>query len=223
MTGEIGPAVRTWLRYLVPLTVLSAIALAPIVAIAMRARAPVNLATAKAVTALGWELIAVAVFCQLVLVGGAAVIVREQPSQAGALGRGVVQLVRAIVPCAAAAAAIAMGCLALVVPGLVLLVLLAMTGASRARGVPAALIDSIAVARAQLPVVAIAVAGMVVLDGAIGAIAHRALIPPLVRQPAPAQLAQIRQFVHAVAIALVVVSPLPALVLARIYERRGAG
>jgi hypothetical protein len=218
----VAAALRTWLRYAVPLTALSAIALSPVVVLALRARTPLDQAGASAVRSLGWELIAIGWLGQLVLVGGASAITRARPaqlSQLGAFVRGFVQLARAIVPCLAAAAAIAIGGLALVAPGLVLLVLLALTGASRARGVPASLADSIAAARRQLPAVALAVAAMIAIDLAIGAIAQRTFLVPLPRPPAPAQLAQLRQFVRVIAIALVVASPLPATVLATIRAR----
>jgi hypothetical protein len=214
--------VDSWLRYLIPLTLLSAIALAPAIVIALRVRAPLDQAGANAAVIAGWEMLAIAWFAQLVLVGGAAAVTRAQPpqlSQLGALRGGLVQLVRAIVPCLAAAVAIAIGSLALAVPGLALLVLLALTGASRERGLPAPLVDSIAVARQQLPAVALTVTAMLALDAAIGLAAYRLFVVPLPRQPSPAQLAAVRHFVHAIAIALVVVSPLPATVLATIRAR----
>jgi len=218
-TAIIGPAVRTWLGHAVPLTALSAIALSPLVAVALRTRAPVDAAGARSVIGLGWTLLAVAWLGQLVLVGGAAAVMRAPRSQLGALGAGAAQLVRAALPCLVAALAVAIGGLALAVPAPVLLVLLAMTGASRERGLPAPLLDSIAAARRQLPAVALAVAALLAIDAAIGAIAHRALIAPLARQPTPAQLAAARDFVRAIAIVLVAISPLPACVLARLRAR----
>jgi len=212
-------ALRIWLRYAIPLTLLSAIALSPVIATALRTRAPVDQAGAKAALVLGWELIALAWFGQLVLVGGASAMTRARPSQLRALGTGFVQLVRAILPCLAAVTAIAIGGLALAVPGLVLIVLLALTGASPARGVPAQLADSIAVARKHLPTVVLASAAMIAIDLAIGLVAQRVFAAPLPRPPAPAQLAPYRHFVHAVALALVLASPLPATVLATIRTR----
>lgn len=213
---------NSWLRYIVPLTLLSAIALAPVIVIALRVGAPVDPAGANAAVITGWGMLAIAALGQLVLVGGAAAVTRAQPSQLSQLGAfrgGFVGLVRAIVPCVAAAVAIAIGSLALVVPGLALLVLLALTGASRERGLPAPLVDSIAVARTQLRTVALTVAAMLALDAAIGLAAYRGFVVPLPRQPTPAQLAAIRHFGRAIALALVVVSPLPATVLATIRIR----
>ena len=212
-------AAATWLRYVVPLTLLSAVALAPVIAVALRTRAPVDPAGVPTMLATSWAMIPLAWFGQLVLAGGAAAIARHRPSQPRALGAGFMQLVRAIVPCLAAATAIAIGGLALAVPGLVLLVLLAPTGASPARGVAAALADSIAVARKHLPAVALAVALMLAIDLAIGLVAQHALAAPLPRQPAPAQLAQLRHIVRVAALALVLVSPVPATLLATIRAR----
>jgi hypothetical protein len=214
--------VGSWLRYLAPLTVLSAIALAPVIVIALRVRTPLDQASANAAVIAGWDILAIAWLGQLVLVGAAAAVTRAQPplrSQLGAFRSGFVGLVRAIVPCLAAAVAIAIGSLALVVPGLALLVLLALTGASRERGLPAPLVDSIAVVRKQLPAVALTIAAMLALDAAIGLAGYRLFVAPLPRQPLPAQLAVVRHFVRAIAIALVVVSPLPATVLATIRAR----
>lgn len=213
-------ALATWLRYVVPLTVLSALALAPLIVIALRVRAPTDPAAANAIAATGWTMIGFAWLPQLVLVGGAAAMIRSRVSQLRALGGGLVQLGRAVVPCLAAAVAIAIGGLALAVPGLALLVLLALTGASRQRGVAAALADSIAVARARLPAVALAVAAMLALDAAIGVAAYLGFFGALPRQPTPAQLAAVGPLARAIAAALVIVSPLPACVLAAI--RAGA-
>jgi len=215
----VAAALGAWLRYVVPLTLLSAVALSPVIVAALRTRAPVDPAGAKAVLTLGWVMIALAWFGQLVLAGGAATMTRATPSQLRALGSGFVQLVRAIVPCLAAATAIAIGGLALAVPGLVLIVLLALTGASPARGVPASLADSIAVARKHLPAVALATAVMIAIDLAIGLVAQRTFAAPLSKPPASAQLAQYRHFVRVVALALVLASPLPATLLATIRTR----
>ena len=212
-------ALQTWLRYAVPLTVLSAVALAPVIAVALRTGVPTTPAGARAVAAIGWWMIGIAWSCQLVLVGGASAMTGGRRSQLRALGGGLRQLVRAIVPCLAAMAAVAIGCLALAVPGLVLLVLLALTGASRERGVPAMLADSIAAVRKHVPAVAITVGATLAIDIAIGVLAHRLYAGPLPKQPAPAQLLAIRHAVHAIALALVVISPLPATVLAMIRAR----
>jgi hypothetical protein len=101
----------------------------------------------------------------------------------------------------------------------VLIALLSLTGASPARGVPAQLADSIAVARKHLPAVVLATAAMIAIDLAIGLVAQRVFATPLAKPPAPAQLVQYRHFVRVVALALVLASPLPATVLATIRTR----
>jgi hypothetical protein len=217
-TGLVASALWTWLRYIVPLTLLSALALAPVIAIALATRVPADAAAASALHARAWGLLALAALCQLVLVGGASAVV-HRPSQLGALGEGAIQLVRAVVPCLAAAAAIAIGGLALVVPGLLLLVLLALTGASREHGVPARLLDSVAVVRRRLPAVAITVLAMLALDAAIGVIADRMFGAPLPKHPSAAQLAAARHVLRVIVAALVAGSPLVATVLATIHGR----
>lgn len=217
--GVVGPAIRTWLRHIVPLTLLSAIALSPLVALAFGVRAPVDPAAARSVIQLGWTLLAVAWPCQFILVGGAAAMVGEPPSQLRAFARGFLQLIRAIVPCLVAALAVAIGSLALVLPGLVLLVLLSLTGASQERGLPAPLLDSLAAARRQLPAVVLAVLALFAIDAAIGLVASRALLAPLPAKPTPIQLMAVRNCVRVIALALVVLSPLPATMLATLHDR----
>jgi hypothetical protein len=217
----VGPAVRTWLSYIVPLTLLSAIALSPLVALALRVHTPADPATAKPVIQLGWTLLAVAWLGQLLLVGGAAAMRSEPPSQLRAFTRGLLQLIRAVVPCLIAVLAVAIGSLALVLPGLVLLVLLSLTAASRERGLPGPLLDSLAAARRQLPAVALAVLALFALDAAIGLVAYRAFLVPLPAKPTAVQLAAVRNFVRAIVLALVVVSPLPATMLATLRARVG--
>jgi hypothetical protein len=207
------------LRYLAPLTALSAIALSPLLLTALRTRVPHDQPGATPILALGWTMLATGWLGQFVLAGGASAMTHGRPSQLRAFRGGLVQLVRAIVPCLLAAAAIAIGGLALVVPGLALLVLLSLTGTSHERGAAARLSDSIAVARAHLPTVALAVAGMLAIDAAIGLTAYRVLVAPLPPHPTAAQLSVTRGFVRAIAIGLVLASPLPATVLATIRAR----
>lgn len=224
-TGPAPPSVlrcalAAWLRYAVPLSLLSAIALAPVIAIALRTPLPANQAEALGVLVRGWGLLAPAWLGQLVLVGAAAAILRARPSQLRAFTAGLGPLVRAIVPCLAAVAAIATASLALVVPGLVLLVLLSLTAASTARGLPAPLVDSVAVARAHPRAVVLAAIAMLAIDAGIVLAAQRALVAvPLPRAPSAAQLAMLPVFARAVALALVLASPLPALALAAIHVR----
>jgi hypothetical protein len=217
--GVVAFAIRTWARYLVPLTLVSAIALSPLIVLAARVHPPADATAARPVIQLGWTLLAIAWLGQLLLVGGAAAMLTDPPSQLRAFTRGLVQLVRAVVPCGVAVLAIAIGSLALLLPGLALLVLLSLTAASRERGLPAPLLDSLAAARRQLPAVALAVLALFAIDAAIGLIAYRGCLTPLPAKPTPAQLAAIRDFVRAIALALVVLSPLPATLLATLHAR----
>jgi hypothetical protein len=208
----LAAAVQRWLRYAVPLTALSAIALAPVIALALRTVAPTDRAALPGAVARGWMMVALAWLCQLVLVGAAMAVARAEPSQLRAFTGGLARLVRAIVPCLAAAAAIAIGGLALAVPGVVLMALLALTGASDQRGLPAPLVDSIGFGRRHLRAVSIATGAMIALDAAIGlagvlAFAHAD------------RLAMARHLAPAIAAALVVASPLPATVLAMLRAR----
>src|SRR5690606_2509529 len=113
----------------------SAVALAPLVWLAFRAGAAPDFARARAQVRLGWVLAGAAWACQLWLVAGVAPAVRglvrgEPLSQLGALVHGARGLARGLVPCSIAVIAVVFGGFALVVPGLVLLVLVALTGAS---------------------------------------------------------------------------------------------
>jgi len=216
----VGAAIQTWLRYLVPLTLLSAVALSPLIAFALATRPPADLAAAKSVVSRGWTVLAFAWLGQLLLVGGASAMTTGRPPQLRAFAGGLLQLVRAVLPCLAAVAAIAIGSLALAVPGVILLVLLSLTAASRERGLSAPLLDSIATVRRQWLAVALTVAALFAIDAAIGVLAFQRFVPPLPKQPTPAQLAGIRDFARAIVITLVVVSPLPATVLATLHARR---
>lgn len=216
---------RTWLRYVVPLTLLSAIALAPIAYVALRSGAAPDLAHARTQLRLGWVLAATAIVCQLWLVAGVAPSVRalaaRMPlSQWRALANGLVALARGFVPWLVAIAAIATGALALFVPGLLLLVLLALTGASDSGPPPAPHADSIAIARAHFVPVALLVVSIIALDLAIAYAAQAAIVPALVgKKIVAAKLVPIRTFVRVVALALFALSPLPACALAAAYVK----
>ena len=192
-------------------------ALSPLVLLGLQIPLPRNAAEAKTAFSLGWAIVGVAWLGQLVLVGGAAAMTGPRRPQLRALGAGLLRLLGAILPCLAAAAAIALASLAFVVPGLVLFVLLALTGASPARGVPGALRDSLATARRHLPAVILIVIAMLALDAAIGVGAHRAFAMSFTKPPT--QWPAFRNFVRAVVAALVVLSPLPATLLATVRRR----
>ncbi|MGN6105504.1 MAG: hypothetical protein ACTHU0_10400 [Kofleriaceae bacterium] len=218
-------ALRTYLRYLVPLTALSAVALAPWWLVALRVAPPSDPAGARAVLRLGWMLAATAWIGQLALVGAAAPLARALEAgrplaQLRALRDGAVQLVRGALPWLAAVAAIAIGGLALVVPGAALLVLFALTTASTERGIPAPLLDSAAIARRDLARVAAVVGAILVVDLAIAFAAQRALAPaPVPKKLSPAQLASYANGLRAIAAALILGSPIAAAALAALHAR----
>jgi len=204
-------------RYAAPLVVLAAIAMAPLLVIAARLGVAPDAAAARGQLVLGWLCAAGAWVGQLWLVAGVTPALRERPSQLGALGRGALRLARAAVPWALAVAAIAIGFAALVVPGCVLLVLLAHTGASDRLGEPppAPLADSVASVRRDLRRVALIVVLLVVADLVIAGAAHALLVRGTAGKSA---LAATRTFVRAVVLATTVLAPIPAWLLARCYK-----
>jgi hypothetical protein len=215
------------LRYVVPLTLIAAVVLSGIAYVAHAVTPPTDLPHARIAIHIGWIIAATAWVFQLVLVAAAAPLVasvaRDEPlSQVQAIGAAARGLGRGIVPCGVAIAAIAMGGVALAVPGVLLLGLLALTGASERLGepLPAALADSIAVVRAHAREVALAVAIIIAADLAIALVAHLAMLPALPKTKPPlAMLAPARAFVRVVALALIAGSAVPACVLAAIYQR----
>lgn len=220
---------RTWVRYLVPLTLIAAIVMC-LVAYTAYVVTPANdVAQARAQLHLGWELAAAAWIFQLLLVAAAAPLVRgiarAQPlSQPRALVAGARQVLRALVPVGVAVAAVVLGWVALVVPGLLLLGLLSLTGASDRLGepLPAPLEDSVAVVRAHAKQVALVVAIVIAADLALALAAHLILIPSIPKKATTAMLLPARTFVRVVALALVALSSLPACALAAIYNRQRA-
>ena len=227
MADLLALAVRTWLRFIVPLTLLSAVTLCLVAYVAHAVTPPPDLPQARVAIHLGWILAGTAWVFQLVLVAAAAPLVasvaRDAPlSQLQALVAGARGLGRGLVPCGVAIAAIVLGGVALVVPGVLLLGLFALTGASDRLGdpLPAALADSIAVVRAHARTVALALAVIIAADLAIALVAHLAILPALPKPKPPlAVLAPARTFVRIVALALIAGSAVPACVLAAIYQR----
>jgi hypothetical protein len=209
----LAAAARLYLRYALPLTALSAIACAPVILVALRTPTPLDRAGINAIIARGWLMLALGWLCQLALVGAATPIARHPLPQLPAFTAGLARLVRAIIPCLAAAVAILLGSLALVVPGVLLLGLLVFTGASDARGLPTPLVDSLGFARRHLAATARAAGALFVLDVAIAVLAQIAFANPS-KLTDPALLRAVPYFTHAIAAALVLLSPLPATLLA---------
>lgn len=219
-------SLRAWLRYVVPLTLLALLVFAPLLYVAWRAGAAKDLVKARAQVRLGWVLAASACAFQLLLVAGVTPAVRgiatgRRLSQWRALTGGLANLVRGLVPWLVAVAAVALGGAALVVPGVLLLVLLSMTGASEQLDdpPPAPLVDSVAVARRAFGRVAIVVAAIVVVNLAVAFALQTAIVPHITKKVPAAQLLPIRTFVRCVPLAIALLSPLAACVLAATYER----
>jgi len=217
-------AARAYVRYLVPLTLLSALALAPWLWLALRMPPPADVAGARGALRLAWIVGGTAWIGQLLLVGGAAPLVRALDagaplSQLGALGRGALQLVRAAVPWLAAVAAIAIGGLALAVPGLVLLLLFSTVAASTRRGLAGPLVESAALVRRSMLLVAAAVIAMLALDLALVYAAQRFALPAVPKKLGPEQLALYRRHVQLVAVGVAAIAPWIATLLAAVHAR----
>ncbi|MEO8843948.1 MAG: hypothetical protein ABI591_19080 [Kofleriaceae bacterium] len=218
--------VRTWLRYLVPLTAIAAITMVVVAYTGLRAGVATDLVFARAEMRLGWELAATAWIFQLLLVAAAAPMVRAIAagtplSQAAAFAHGLGNVARALVPIGVVIFAIVLGSVAFVIPGLLLLGLFALTGASDqlAEPLPAPLLDSVAVVRAHAKQIALVVAIIIAADLAIAAIAHVAILPALTKKPPVALLASARTFVRVIAVSLIALSALPACALAAVYVK----
>lgn len=216
---------RTYLRYLAPLTLLSVVTFAPLVLLALRLPAPGTAPQAVIAVRAGWMFAALGVIPLLVLVGGVAPAVRAVAagtprSQLGVLAAGLAGLARALVPCLLAIVAITIGGLALVVPGLLLLVLLALTGASTEPGMPGPLADSVAIARRH----ALAIAAVLVVTIAVIAVVlvlvRHGLPIPLPKKPTLADRTEIRNFARIAIAVVAIAAPVPAIVLAAIHTRR---
>lgn len=217
---------RAWLRYVVPLTLLSALVFVPMLCLAWRVHAPPDLARARVQVRVGWILAGTAWAWQLWLVAAAAPAVRAlaggRPlSQWRAFTGGLRGLVRGLVPCAIAVAAIALGGIALAVPGALLLVLLSLTGASEqlAAPPPAALTDSVEVVRKNFGRVAIVVAAIVIVDLAVCLACQWVLVPTISKKVAAAKLLPVRTFVRVLPLAFAALSPLCACALAATSAR----
>lgn len=218
---------RTWTRFIVPLTAIAVVTMIIVAYTGIHAGVARDLVAARAEMHLGWELAATAWIFQLLLVAAAAPMVRsvaeDAPlSQAGAFVQGLRNTGRALVPIGVAVVAIVLGSVALIIPGLLLIGLFALTGASEQLGepLPAALLDSVAVVRANAKSVAMVVAIIIATDLAIAAAAHLAILPALANKPPVATLVAARTFVRVIALALVAFSALLACGLAAVYVKR---
>ncbi len=224
--GEsIALTLRTWVRYLVPLTLLAVLACAPLLYIALTAQAPADFSRGRSQLRLTWGLAGCALAFQLLLVAGVAPAVRSVASgaplsQLRVLLAGLRGLVRGALPWAVAIASVLLGGLALVVPGLLLVCLVSLTGASdQLRTSPqAAIADSMQVVRTQLPRIALLVLAIVVIDLAIAYVVQTMYVPVIARKASAAKLLPIRTFLRITTLAIVAFSALPACALAAVYS-----
>jgi len=227
MRGPVPLALRAWLRYLVPLTLLAVIACAPILLVGLRAPAPLDLDQARRQIRIAWVLASFAWVFQLWLVAAVAPAVKSVAgasplSQLRAFTGGIRGLVRGAIPVGIAVIAIILGSLALAVPGVILLVLLAQTGASDLlrSPPPAPHTDSIEVARASWKRTAIIVIGVVLASLAITLAVQLALVPHITRKVPVAKLLPVRTYLRIVALGLTAASPLAACAIAALYRKK---
>jgi hypothetical protein len=215
---------RVLIRHAPTVAVVTLVALAPVLLTALLLPAPTAAAPARAIARTTWLLVGATLPCVLLLVGGMAPLARAVVASAplphrAALGAGLAGLARAVVPCVLATAAILLGTLALVVPGILLLALFALTGASTAGGLPAPLDDSATVVRAHPgPVALVLVAWLVAVGLAVLAL-HLRLPAPVPKQPTAAMLSAFRTFARTATLLVVAAAPLVATTLAAIHAR----
>lgn len=215
----IALAARTLARYLVPLAAATLLVVAPWAIVALRAPWPRNLAGGNLALVNAFGIAATAWIATFVLVGAAAPLVRALHagaplSQPRAIVAAVANTVRMALPCLAASAAVLVGGLALVVPAFVLMVVLALTGASTERGMPAPLVDSIARVRERWKPVALIVGVMLVVDVALATGAWKLVAMPFGRKLAPAQWATYGNIARIVVLGIAVTAPMFATLLA---------
>ncbi len=211
--------------------------MAPSLLFVLRVTAPGTAEQAGVVLRIAWLCATSGMIALLVLVGALAPIVRSAstassassassdvasvrgasaPSQLEALRRGLVGLVRAIVPAAIVLCAVAMGLVALAIPGVLLYGLFVLAPASEARGVSAKMAASIAIVRARWRAIAGVIALTMLALAAVVAIQQLLLPTPLGKAPTKVQLAMFPQMVRIVGFAMMVIVPAAAWVLASI-------
>jgi hypothetical protein len=226
-TATLRLAARAYARHALPFTLLSALTLLPLAAVSyLRSAGPIDTSRANGVAVTAWIVAGVAWVGQLILVGAIAPAVRATAAAAplstfGALRHGLTGLRRAVIPGLAAAACVALGGLALAVPALLVLPLVALTGASPRldQPLPAPLLDSAAIARGRMLLVGGTLVAMIALDLAATLGAQLTLIPRLPKAPSMDLLAHYRVFARVAIGAIIVLAPLPTTMLAAISAR----
>lgn len=203
---------RTWVRYIFPLTLLAFVACAPFLWIAYGLPAPRDVAQARSQLRLAWILASSAWIWQLWLVAGVAPAF-EKPSQLAAFTRGLRGLSVRALPVLVAVLAILLGFAALAVPGLLLLVLLSPTGAHD---------DAVAVARANVKRLALTLAAVIAGALMIALACQLAIVPSIPKRAAAPKLVPIQTFVRTLALALTLYAPLAACAIASATRRRAS-
>ncbi len=217
---------RTYLRYVIPVTVLSAIAFAPLLYLAARVPVPGDVGQVNGVVRTAWLLAGLSLVPLLILVGAVAPAVRSlasgtPASQLAVLRDGAVSLVGAVLPVGIAVLAMLIGSLALVLPGLVLFVLLALTGATGApeRDLGARIAASVSAARANLAAVTLVLLATIAITMGALYFLQRGLPMPLPKAPKPELLATFRLFARYAIAGIALAAPLPAIALAALATR----
>ncbi|CAN5867011.1 hypothetical protein BH11MYX2_BH11MYX2_36520 [soil metagenome] len=215
-------SLRTWSRYVVPFTLLALLAYAPLLLLANRLSVPTSVDQARALAVITWILGSIAILLALGIVGAVAPTVRavdagSPPSQHAALLAGLRGLVSSIVPAGAAIFALLLGLGAVVVPGLVLAPLVALTAASTEIGLSARFADAAAVGRAHGRTIALVLVFMILVGvGVLVAVEHWAHLP-LSKKASPALIAGTQRFPHVALPLLALLVPIAATVLAAIH------
>jgi hypothetical protein len=215
-------SLRTWIRYVVPFTLLSLLAYAPLILVANRLSAPASVDQARTLALITWILGGVAISLALGIVGAVAPTVRavdagSPPAQHAALFAGLRGLVASIVPVGAAIFALLLGLGALVVPGIVLAPLVALTGASTELGLGERLADAATVGRAHWRTIAIVLVAMILIGaGVLAAVEHMAHLPLSKKAPA-AMIAGTQRFPRIAIPLLAILAPIAATFLAAIH------
>lgn len=225
MGQAVNLAVRTYARYAAPLTAIAIVLYAPLLAYGWLSKTPTELGPGWRMVMTAWGIASTAWILQYMLVGAAAPLARSIEaaaplSQLAAVRTIVRGFLRSVLPVLIVVAAVVLGSIALAIPGLVLGVLLSLTGASERSGLSEPLLDSVERVRANLKRTILAVVGILALDFAIVAIPFAILLGPLSAKPTLEELATAQLILRITVIGVPLVTPLAACVLAAIATAR---
>lgn len=217
----IALAARTIVRYVVPLAIVTMIVVTPWAYVAVKSPWPRDLPGANFALARAFVLAGTAWIATFVIVGAVAPLVRSVAdgaplSQVRAVVAAIGNGVRMGVPCLAASAAVLVGGMALVVPAFLLMVMLSLTGTSRERGMPAPLVESVALVRGCWKPVALVIGVMIVVDVALVIVAWKTVAVPFGKKLKPIEWATYGNVARVVVIGIAVSAPVFATVLAAI-------